>query len=104
MNKNQIDIVAHSLGINYYNAKYQEGLAYAESNQLDRSLQTFEQLIQSRAGAPVTDKSKVAGMMGKAREAARALGLGFSGTAGRFRPRAESSLSADRLIEDLCGC
>jgi len=51
----------------YNNAKYQEALAYAESNQLDRSLATFEQLIQSRAGAPVTDKTKVAAMMGKAR-------------------------------------
>lgn len=51
----------------YSSAKYQEGLAYAESNQLDRALQTFEQLMQSRVNAPVTDKSKVAAMMGKAR-------------------------------------
>ncbi len=51
----------------YSNAKYQEALAYAESNQLDRALATFEQLIQSRSGAPITDKTKVAAQMGKAR-------------------------------------
>jgi tetratricopeptide (TPR) repeat protein len=51
----------------YNTAKYQEGLAYTEAGQLDRALQTFEQLIQSRSGAPVTDKARVAGMMGKAR-------------------------------------
>ncbi len=51
----------------YNSAKYQEALAYAESNQVERALSTFEQLIQSRASAPVTDKTKVAAMMGKAR-------------------------------------
>jgi tetratricopeptide (TPR) repeat protein len=53
----------HSL---YNNSKYQQGLAYAESGQLDRALTTFEELIQSRGGR-ITDKAKVAGMMGKAR-------------------------------------
>lgn len=48
-------------------AKYQEALAYAESGQIDRALSAFEELIQSRSKAPVNDKTKVAGMMGKAR-------------------------------------
>lgn len=51
----------------YDSAKYMEGLAYAESNQLDRALNAFEQLIQARSSAPVTDTTKVAAMMGKAR-------------------------------------
>ncbi len=51
----------------YNSAKYQEGLAYAEAGQLDRALTTFEELIQARSGAAVTDKSRVAGLMGKAR-------------------------------------
>jgi tetratricopeptide (TPR) repeat protein len=54
----------HSL---YNSAKYQEALAYAEANQVDRALATFEQLIQARAKAPVTDKVKVEAEMGKAR-------------------------------------
>jgi hypothetical protein len=54
----------HSL---YNSAKYHEALAYAEVNQVDRALATFEQLIQSRANAPVTDKVKVEAQMGKAR-------------------------------------
>jgi tetratricopeptide (TPR) repeat protein len=60
------DRVARSHAL-YSSAKYQEGLALAEAGQLDRALQTFEQLIQARSNAPVTDKAKVAAMMGKAR-------------------------------------
>jgi tetratricopeptide (TPR) repeat protein len=57
-----------SRGTNLYmTAKYQEGLSYTEAGQLDRALQAYEELIQSRAGGAVNDKSKVAGMMGKAR-------------------------------------
>lgn len=51
----------------YNSAKYQEGLAYAEANQVDRAIATFDQLIQARANAPVTDKVKVEAQMGKAR-------------------------------------
>lgn len=48
-------------------AKYNEGLAYAEQGQLDRAIASFDQLIQSRRNAPVTDKARVDGIMGKAR-------------------------------------
>ena len=51
----------------YGQSRYQEALAYAEANQPDRALSTFEELIQSRSGTSVTDKTKVAAMMGKAR-------------------------------------
>lgn len=51
----------------YSSGKYQEGLAYAEAKQLDRALSSFEELIQNRSQASVTDKAKVAAMMGKAR-------------------------------------
>ncbi|MBX3021531.1 MAG: tetratricopeptide repeat protein [Bdellovibrionales bacterium] len=55
-------------GAGTYNiAKYQEGLALAESNQLDRALAAFEELMQARSAAPVNDKTKVAAQMGKAR-------------------------------------
>lgn len=55
-------------GHNLYNtARYQQGLALAEAGQTDRALAVFEELIQSRANAAVTDKARVAGMMGKAR-------------------------------------
>lgn len=57
-----------SRGTNLFgNAKYQQGLALAEENQLDRSLAAYEELIQSRDNAPINDKVKVAGLMGKAR-------------------------------------
>lgn len=57
-----------SRGTNVYsNAKYQEGLALAEANQLDRALAAFEELIQNRTGGAITDKARVAAMMGKAR-------------------------------------
>jgi tetratricopeptide (TPR) repeat protein len=51
----------------YNTAKYQEGLALAEAGQPDRALTAFEELLQSRANAPVTDKAKVDALMGKAR-------------------------------------
>ena len=51
----------------YPSAKYQEGLAYAEASQPDRALTSFEELIQARRGAGVTDKARVDGQMGKAR-------------------------------------
>lgn len=51
----------------FSSAKYQEGLAYAEGGQLDRALTAFEQLLQARQSAPVTDKARVDGLMGKAR-------------------------------------
>lgn len=69
----QYDQAARSFGrvaVNsplYGSAKYHEGLALAESGQLDRSLAAFEGLVESRARAEVNDKSRVAGMMGKAR-------------------------------------
>lgn len=49
------------------NARYQEALALAEAGQLDRAMTAFERLVQARANAPVTDKARVDGIMGKAR-------------------------------------
>lgn len=54
----------HSL---YNTAKYQQGLAFAEAGQTDRALSTFNELIKARHSASVTDTSRVAAMMGKAR-------------------------------------
>ena len=51
----------------YNAAKYQQALAFAEAAQPDRALGAFEQIIASREDAKVTDKAKVAAMMGKAR-------------------------------------
>ncbi len=51
----------------FASAKYQEGLAYAEANQTDRALNAFDELVQSRRNAAVNDKSRVNGMMGRAR-------------------------------------
>jgi tetratricopeptide (TPR) repeat protein len=48
-------------------AKYNEGLSYAEAGQADRALAAFDELIRSRSTAPVTDKARVDGIMGKAR-------------------------------------
>lgn len=55
---------SHSL---YSQSRYNQALAYAESGKTDRALATFEELIQARSGASVTDKTKVAAQMGKAR-------------------------------------
>ena len=51
----------------YNQSKYQQGLALAEAGQTDQALAVFEDLLQSRAGAKVTDTSRVAALMGKAR-------------------------------------
>ncbi len=51
----------------FRDAKYQEALAFAEINQLDRALQSFEELYQARSSAQVTDKARVLALMGKAR-------------------------------------
>ena len=51
----------------YNSAKYQEGLAYAETGQTDRALAAYEELLQARSGGKVTDKARVAALMGKAR-------------------------------------
>lgn len=51
----------------FTSAKYQEGLAYAEINQNDRAIASFEQLMDSRRNASATDKAKVDALMGKAR-------------------------------------
>lgn len=48
-------------------AKYQEGLALAEEKKVDGAVRAFEDLVASRAGSGITDPSRVAGLMGKAR-------------------------------------
>lgn len=51
----------------YPKAQYLRALSYAESKKEKRALRSFEELIDSRTGEPVTDKDKVAGLIGKAR-------------------------------------
>ena len=51
----------------YGAAKYQQALAFAEAGQPDRALSAFDEIERSREGTKVTDKVKVAAMMGKAR-------------------------------------
>jgi hypothetical protein len=48
-------------------AKYLEGLSYAEAQQPRRAVSAFDELIQARDSAGVTDSARVAGLMGKAR-------------------------------------
>ncbi len=47
--------------------KYLEGLSYAEAKNPAQAISSFDQLIDSRAQKSVTDSSKVAAEMGKAR-------------------------------------
>lgn len=51
----------------YLNALYNKGLSYAEANQTDLALRTFEDLINVRSSARVNDINKVAAEMGIAR-------------------------------------
>ncbi len=48
-------------------AKYLEGLAYAELKKSNSAIRAFEDLIGSRNSAGITDPSRVGGLMGKAR-------------------------------------
>lgn len=48
-------------------AKYLEGLAYAEMKSPNNAIAAFDNLIESRSEAGITDSSRVAGLMGKAR-------------------------------------
>ncbi len=48
-------------------AKYLEGLAKIEAGKVQSSVSSFEDLIDSRRTAGVTDKARVTGLMGKAR-------------------------------------
>lgn len=51
----------------YPRAKYLEGLSYAEMKKPTEAATTFDELAESRAGKKVTDKVRVAALMGKAR-------------------------------------
>ena len=51
----------------FHAAKYQEALAFAETGKPDQALSIFEGVIATREDAKITDKTKVAAMMGKAR-------------------------------------
>lgn len=52
----------------YYNqALFNRGLAELEGNQVDMALQTFQTLLASRDGAPVTDTNRVAAQIAIAR-------------------------------------
>ena len=73
MRNKQFDQAARSFGRVttgtplYSSAKYQEGLALAESKDVNRSLAAFEELAANRSKAEANDKGRVGGMMGKAR-------------------------------------
>lgn len=51
----------------YYNALYNTGLAYAEINQPDMALNSFNRLLKVRDTAKVTDNNRVSALMGIAR-------------------------------------
>ncbi len=51
----------------YPQAKYLQGLAYAEQGQNARAIRRFEQLANVRADRGITDPSRVAALIGKAR-------------------------------------
>lgn len=51
----------------YVKAKYNQALSFAEMNQVDRAIASYDSLIESRASKPVTDSAKVAAQLGKAR-------------------------------------
>lgn len=51
----------------YPSAKYQEGLAYALAKQPQQAVSIFNQLIQDRQNAGITDKVRVGAMIGRAR-------------------------------------
>jgi tetratricopeptide (TPR) repeat protein len=51
----------------YASAKYQQGLAFAEGNKVDRSVAAFDELVESRRRAAPNDNLRAAGLMGKAR-------------------------------------
>lgn len=51
----------------YTQAKYSQGLAYAEARENSQALKTFEELIDFRADQQVNDDIRVAALIGKAR-------------------------------------
>ncbi|MGE3974898.1 MAG: tetratricopeptide repeat protein [Bdellovibrionales bacterium] len=51
----------------YGQAKYLEALAFAEKNDTNSALKAYASLVRARRGASVTDKNRVAGLMGLAR-------------------------------------
>jgi hypothetical protein len=51
----------------YGQAKYLEGLAFAEKNDSESALKAFAALVRARRGSNVTDVNRVAGLMGIAR-------------------------------------
>lgn len=51
----------------YPKARYNEGLAYAQKGDLDRSLAIYNNLAEERSEYGLTDSARVAAMMGKAR-------------------------------------
>lgn len=48
-------------------AKYLEGMAYTESNNLQSAIAAFDDLVAARDSFGITDASRVGGLMGKAR-------------------------------------
>lgn len=51
----------------YHSSKYQQGLAFAEGNQVDRAVAAFDELVESRRNASPNDGLRAAGLVGKAR-------------------------------------
>lgn len=53
-------------------AKYHEGLAHASANKTKSAIRSFEELIEARSSKGVTDPSRVAALIGRARVAYQA--------------------------------
>ena len=53
----------------YAKAKYLQGLSFAEMGKLRSAAKAYMQLVESRARQPITDESRVTGLMGIARVA-----------------------------------
>jgi hypothetical protein len=51
----------------YGKAKYMEGLSYASSNKNEMAIRSFQELLDSRSDAPVTDNTRVSAILGLAR-------------------------------------
>ncbi|MCB0349878.1 MAG: tetratricopeptide repeat protein [Bdellovibrionales bacterium] len=82
----------------YDKALYMKGLSYAQSGNPDKAVLTFDMLIDQMKDAPITDSSKVAGQLGKARALYQKKSWDDSIQAYRDVPR-DSSMWHDTIFE-----
>lgn len=102
-NRNYADAIRSFRRVNdnseyYTRAKYMQGLAFAEENDTKNAVDTFNELIQSRAGEKVTDVSYVGALIGRARVLYQAKKWDASIEAYREIPR-DSEFWHDTLFE-----